>query len=115
MHSASMTSEREFTSQVITLARLCGWRCVHFRPARTEKGWRTAGQGNIVGWPDIFAVKDGKIIVMELKIGKAKPTHEQAAWLADFAGAGVQAFVFTPADWPEIVKLLKGEDKQNSG
>jgi hypothetical protein len=39
-------SEREFTSQVLCLAKLCGWRRAHFRPAMTQSGnWVTAMSG----------------------------------------------------------------------
>jgi hypothetical protein len=31
-------SEAEFLAMVLQLAKVCGWLCVHFRPARTRHG-----------------------------------------------------------------------------
>jgi hypothetical protein len=46
-------SERELQDWIVAAARLLGWRVAHFRPAWTEKGWRTAGSYDAQGWPDL--------------------------------------------------------------
>ena len=93
-------SERQFTDQVIELARLCGWHVVHFRPAKTAKGYRTALQGH-AGFPDICAAKVGRVLFAELKVGKNKPTDEQAQWLAALDG-DAETYVWYPQHWGTI-------------
>lgn len=98
--------EAEFLRQVIQLAKLCRWLVAHFRPARTDRGWRTAVQGDGVGWPDLALVRGPRFLVAELKCGKNKTTPEQEAWLNAFQGAGIPAFVWYPEDWETIKEVL---------
>ncbi len=104
-------TEKEFLRQVLDLAALCGWRVVHFRPARTARGWRTAGSGQVVGWPDVFAVHEGRGLVFaaELKVGNGQPSPQQTAWLRALGAAGIPGYLFRPRDWPTIERVLKGE------
>lgn len=99
-------TEREFMDQVAEFARLNGWRVAHFRPARTAHGWRTACQFDAAGWPDLLMVRGHVIVAAELKAGKNKVTPEQTAWLLVLGGAGVQARIWRPSDWPEIEATL---------
>lgn len=102
--------EDGFTTAVLGLAKLLGWRTAHFRPGLTRRGrWVTAVQGDGVGFPDVLAVRRGVLVVAELKVGRNTPTAEQEDWLAAFRAAGVNAYVWTPAHWPEIEAVLKGE------
>src|SRR5262245_62000897 len=98
-------SEREFTATVIELARLWGWRIYHQRPAGTARGWRTALSGD-KGFPDLILAKGPRLIVAELKVGKNRPTADQALWIRAFQQAGVLAYVWYPADWRAIETLL---------
>lgn len=103
-------TEAEFTRQVIAFAKLHGWRTAHFRPGLTKKGrWVTAVQGDGKGFVDLIFVRR-KVVVAELKIGKRKPTTEQYAWLGAFQSAGIPAFVWTPASWAEIERVLGEEE-----
>lgn len=108
-------SEAEFTSQVMAIAKLHGWRAMHIRPARTAKGWRTPVQGDGAGFPDLFAVhpKRGVMLFAELKVGRNKPTPEQAAWLDDLRETDAIVRVWTDSDWPEIEAVL--QDDQGPG
>jgi VRR-NUC domain len=103
-------TEAAFTGQVLTLARLLGWRRAHFRPARTAGGWRTPVQGDGAGFPDLLLIQAsaGRLLVAELKAARGRLTAEQAAWLRAFEAAGVPAYVWRPADWPEIERVLRG-------
>lgn len=109
--AAVKVTEAEFTTQVLKLAKLRGWRSAHFRPAETKKGWRTAVQGDGKGFPDLVLLRGEDIIVAELKVGRNKPTTEQEEWLEAFNRANVSAWVWTPNDWPEIESRL-GRGKQ---
>lgn len=112
-------SEKEFLRQILQLAKLYGWKTVHFRPALTQRGrWVTAVAGDGKGFPDLILVKvppsdciggslgAGRIIAAELKAGRNKATAEQEAWLAALKMAGVPAYLWTPKDWPEIERIL---------
>ncbi len=100
-------TEAAFTRDVLTLARRLGWRTAHFRPARTaDGGWRTAVQGDGKGFLDLLLLRDGALIVAELKVGKGKLTPEQAAWVAAWEAAGVAVYLWRPADWVEIEAVL---------
>ncbi|HJZ56769.1 MAG TPA: hypothetical protein VKE74_17510 [Gemmataceae bacterium] len=103
--SARTPDEAGFTQAVIQLARLHGWRCAHFRAARTVGGWRTPVSGD-VGFPDLVLARRERLVVAELKIGRGRPTDEQSAWLSAFTAAGVQAFIWTPELWTEIEETL---------
>jgi len=101
-------TEAEFLSQVIDLARLCGFRVAHFRPGRTAVGgWRTAVQGNAKGFPDLVLVRPGQLLVAELKTERGKLSPEQREWLAAFEAAGVPAYCWTPASWAAIEQVFR--------
>jgi hypothetical protein len=101
-------SERDFTDQILDLAKLLGWTRAHFRPAMTKHGWRTPVQGDGVGFPDLILVRPPRLIAAELKtkVGKLRP--EQTAWL-DLLRAcpGVEVHVWRPADFDDITATLR--------
>lgn len=102
-------SERDWQRQVIDLARLCGWRVAHFRPARTASGWRTPVQADGAGFPDLVAVRGGELIFAELKSDKGKPTGEQQRWLSDLGHvAAVEAALWRPRDFELVAERLRG-------
>jgi hypothetical protein len=104
-------TEDEFQAQVIKFAKFHGWRVAHFRPLMDSKNrWRTAVQGDGVGFPDLILVKPGLLIVAELKVGKRKPTSAQYEWLEDFERAGIPAYTWRPSDWSEIEAVLSGTE-----
>lgn len=105
-------TEAEFTDQVLTLAKLTGWRTAHFRPAMTASGWRTAVQGDGKGFPDLVLVRPPRVIVAELKrTERDKPTPEQLAWLESFGGiAIIEVYVWratSAEDWATIQRVLR--------
>lgn len=91
--------------QVLQLAATLGWRRVHFRPARTEAGWRTAFQGDR-GFPDLVLVRPPELLVVELKSDRGPYQPGQQEWLADLAGAGVETYTWRPRDFDTIVARL---------
>ena len=102
-------TEREFQRAVVELARLMGWRVHHTRPALTRAGeWRTPIQGD-AGFPDLVLCRPPRLILAELKRVGGKPTAEQQAWLEALqACAGVECYLWTPADWETVVRMLAG-------
>ena len=103
-------TEREFQRAVVELARLTGWRVFHARPALTRRGrWLTPIQGD-AGFPDLLLCRPPRLIVAELKRNGARPTPQQQGWLdALSACAGVECYLWTPADWDAIVRMLTGD------
>jgi hypothetical protein len=100
--------EEDFAKVILGVAKDCGWRTAHFRPARTAKGWRTAVAGDGKGFPDLILIRKrpARIIVAELKSGTGRTTPEQAEWLDAFEAVGIEQYTWVPADWPDIFRIL---------
>jgi len=94
--------EAAFQTRVMDTAQLFGWRRVHIRPARTDRGWRTAYEGD-PGLPDLVLARDGRVILVELKSDTGKPTLDQQAWLN---AAGPNGYLWAPGDWPRVLQVL---------
>ena len=127
-HARTAMREADLLAAVIDLAHLYLWRVAHFRPCRTEGGWRTAVQADGEGFPDLILVRAGRLVLAELKRTGGQPTYEQWAWLALAQGydpetdwitlsaslrrgtsgyiRAVEAHLWRPSDWPEIVQVL---------
>jgi hypothetical protein len=107
--SPAYDRERDLQAQIIELAEeWLGWEVVHFRQARTVKGWRTPVTGKLgKGWPDLILVRGPRIIAAELKSSKGKVTDEQSHVLAVLGLAGVETYVWRPSDWDTIVEVLR--------
>jgi hypothetical protein len=103
-----MMTESQWQEQVVTYARLRGWKVVHFRPARTSRGWRTPPvQYDASGFPDLVLVKPGdRILYVELKSERGQLTKEQARWLAALDSTHAQTFCWRPSDWPTVQAVL---------
>lgn len=100
-------SEDSFLDQVLALAKVCGWRRAHFRPAQTKHGWRTAVSGDGKGFPDLLLIRRLRLVVIELKSEAGNTTREQEEWLSAFDGVpGVEVYIFRPSDWHEIERSL---------
>ena len=89
-------SETAFASQVEDLLSLYHWRWCHWRPARTEHGWRTALSGD-KGFPDYCCIRPPRLIFAELKDQYSKPTPEQQEWL-DLLEGCVKMITSEPLD-----------------
>ena len=98
LEAAAMTEEVLLAS-VLQAAREFRWRTAHFRPARTERGWRTPVQGDGKGWPDLVLVRGDRLMFRELKREKARVRPEQAEWLAILVDAGADVGVWKPSGW----------------
>lgn len=99
----SSLDEATFTGWVLDLARLHGWMCCHFRPARTRAGWRTAVQGD-PGAPDVLLCRRGVVIFAELKTNKGRLRPEQEMWIANLGAFGR---VWRPRDADSILAELR--------
>lgn len=104
----TVESEAGFQDALVEAAHLTGWRAVHFRPARTAHGWRTPGQYDAKGWPDLILsrARDGRLLAIECKAQGGRLTDEQATWLADLAACGIETHVAEPSDFDAIALIL---------
>lgn len=97
-------TEKAFMGQVVQLAKLRGWTAYHHLHSR----------GTQAGWPDLVFVRGPKyatrVLIAELKREGKAPTPDQAATLDALAHhlPGL-VHLWTPADWPEIERLLGAE------
>lgn len=100
-------TEAQFQAQVLQLARILGWRTAHFRPAQTAHGWRTPVSGDGIGFPDTVLVRGNRLVAAELKSAAGKVAPEQTAWLEALAAAGIETFVWRPADLDHVAEVLR--------
>lgn len=100
-------SEKDWQRRVIDLAKLLGFRIYHHRPARVGNRVVTALEGD-AGLPDLLLCKPPRLIFAELKVGRNKPSDNQEEWLRQLGACrGVEAYVWTPPDWDEVVEILR--------
>ena len=123
-------SEKDFSRQVEDLLKTFHWRWCHFRPARTERGWRTALSGH-QGFPDYIATKGNRLLFAELKSEKGKLSPEQELWIDSLRECvrhitlepvqvgkmtmpphgklvpSFEVYVWRPSDFDEIVEILR--------
>lgn len=99
----SIHKKSEFLEQVAEVARFGGWLVYHTLDSR-----RSAP-----GFPDLVCLHRSSLrpiqdmVVAELKVGKRQPTQAQREWLDLFARVpGVHAYLWRPADWDEIERVL---------
>lgn len=109
-----MSTERDFQTQVVTLARYYGWRVFHPLPGMNRRGrWTTPTEGD-TGWPDLALAKAGPrggFLVAELKTDTGRLRQEQAAWLDTLRAAGVEAYLWRPAMLDAITDRLAGHGR----
>jgi hypothetical protein len=98
-------SEAGFQQAVVDLAHWNKWLVHHARPAQTNKGWRTAIQGD-AGFPDLVMAKGSRVVVAELKSDTGRVSPHQAEWLARLSHALTDVHVWSPKDWPAISEVL---------
>jgi hypothetical protein len=100
MTTTIQLTEADLLSNVIELAELFKWRCVHFRPGQNRRGhWSTAMSGTqAVGWPDLMLCRD-RLIAVELKSDKGRLTDAQLDWAAALTNAGIEYHCWRPQQW----------------
>lgn len=90
-------SERDFQLDVEDALQRGGWEYIRLTDSRRQ---------HAVGWPDLVAFRGTCVLAAELKSERGRTTPQQERWLALFREAGIQTFVWRPADWPQIVEKL---------
>lgn len=92
-------TEAELQRHMLQAATLYGWR----RRYHTHDARKSAK-----GFPDWVMVRVPRVIYVELKgdSNRYGVTPEQQDWLDDLRACGQEAYVWTPADIPEMLKVL---------
>jgi VRR-NUC domain len=101
----SRMTEAQLMAAVIDLAHVYGWKCAHFRPAQTSKGWRTPVGADGKGFPDLVLAKPHALFFVELKAENGRLTAEQEAW-GTVLGYSADWYVWYPHDW-ESERILR--------
>lgn len=81
MGTVRHSSEADLQAFAVDYLRMRGWLVAHFRPARTDDGWRTAGSYDAKGFPDLAIARGGVVRLIEVKGPKGRLTRDQHAWL----------------------------------
>ncbi len=104
---APRESEGDFATWVEARFAILDFKVAHFRPAKTDKGWRTAVSCDGKGYPDYNALKPPRCLFVEIKSENGKVSPEQAQWLNSFAGIEVvETYLWFPSDREEIEAIL---------
>lgn len=99
----STLAEREWQKILIEGLVQARWTINHTRKARTAKGaWITPTTSK--GFPDLVAVRAGRLLAVEVKGPRTTLDAEQVAWLALFAELpAANAWVLRPQDdWNRV-------------
>lgn len=89
-------SEKAFMAKVVALAKENGWKIYHTLNSR----------GSQPGFPDLVLVRQ-RVLFIELKTEKGKPTDEQREWIIALKLAGAEVQIWRPSMWNDIVRTLK--------
>lgn len=98
-------TEKQLSRMIVGRARVLGWRDAHVEPGQVKGGkWMV---GTAPGFPDLWLVRDGVLLVFELKreTGELRPGQQE--WIdALDAVPGVTARIVRPRDVEAVIDLL---------
>jgi len=90
-------SEAAFQTRI---TELCAW-------LRLKWHHETDSRKTRKGWPDLVIAGPHGVVFSELKKNeRERPSPEQEEWLNTLHAAGARVYVWRPADWPEINRVL---------
>lgn len=88
--------------QITDLAAMYGWTWVHFRAARTERGWRVPVEGPLgKGWPDLVLVSPMRRRTLAVEVKRElgdDPSPDQTYVHTMLKEAGWAVRVWRPSD-----------------
>lgn len=108
MVSDAKIAEKEHQAKVVDTLRLFGYEVQHVYKLRTIDGsWQTGTTES--GWPDLTAIREPRILGIEIKAATGRLTDEQRAWLTMFASVPcARAWVLRPTDdWSLTLDWIK--------
>lgn len=96
-------TEKQFQRQVQGFLTAYKWRWYHPGDNVPRNGRVQAVKA---GFPDLVAVRHGRLLFIELKRETGRTTSDQDDWLGDLATTGVECFVWRPRDLDTIRETL---------
>ena len=96
-------TEDELLTGITDALTLGGWRWWHIR--RSDRALLMGHRG----WPDVTAVKAGRLLLLEAKTARGLVENDQWEWLGRLRSAGIDARVVRPADYDALVAELTGD------
>jgi len=93
-------TEARFQRQVLELLKLRGWLTYHTHDSRRSNS----------GYPDITAVRRGRILFIELKTRKGRTSPMQETWLSELRHCSegtVTVTVARPQDWDVLLRITR--------
>ena len=88
-------NEAAFSRIIVAHAEDKRWKVYGIR--NTKAGGLLSKSG--LGFPDLLMLRDGRLMVVELKTDRGKFRAGQQSWLSSFAYAGIESYVWRPKDW----------------
>lgn len=112
-------SERQFQAAVLELAQRYHWRTCHFNDSRRAlASGALIGDKDAAGWPDLVLVREGWMVIAELKRDNGRCSPQQEAWLLALSdveertGGRLHVAVWRPKDWEAIARLLRDRGRR---
>ena len=107
----NLVSERELAATVRELARLYGWKQYSVLDT-ANPAVRTS-----TGWPDLFLVKGGQALAVELKTENGGVRNDQDAWLEALEQVpGIRCYVWRPRHLVNgEIEAILGDEATNHG
>ena len=105
-------SEAAHQVNVIKLLHETGWKVCEFRKARIKKAgqdvYRTPFGADGVGFPDLFAVRPPRVMLIEDKSDHGAAAPEQVTWLLLLGKCPqLEVHVVRPEDMDKFAKIVK--------
>lgn len=99
--------ERDFSIAIREYAEGNGWLCEYrFRSAVKLSNGQYRGTGP-AGFPDMTLVRNGRLVMAELKAERGTIRPEQQAWLTALAEVpGVSSYLWKPSDSSTVMQVL---------
>lgn len=100
-------SEEAFQADIIAAAKKLGWRCHHHYDARRSEP----------GWLDLVLAnpRQKRVLFVELKSETGRLTDGQAWWIGALMAAGLEVYVWRPADYDKALEILSGRGESTEG
>lgn len=101
-------NERNWQDTLVDLLHVFGYAVDHTYPLQTRQGiWRTPS--TMKGKPDLTALRPPRVLAIECKTDRGKPTTEQRACLTVWAAIPcARAWLLRPSDdWDTIVAWVR--------
>lgn len=92
-----LVTEEELMDYVVTLFKLYRWRWYHTYDSRRSNP----------GFPDLVAVRDGRVIFAELKRETGKVTPPQQTWFDELTQSGNEVYCWRPSHMRKIGEILR--------